>query len=107
MKRLIGTIKNIFCRKPLLAAPAVMPRFNLNHQVIIYPNENGWRKIKALIASKYLISDEDAEKWVNSRKTKCGGYQDQLWVIIADLNDMFYGGQNYIASTWVSLINEA
>ena len=27
MKRLIKTIKNLFCRKPLLAAPAVMRRF--------------------------------------------------------------------------------
>ncbi|MBW7844875.1 MAG: hypothetical protein H3C45_04390 [Bacteroidia bacterium] len=85
----------------------VMPRFNLNHEVIIYPNEKGFAKIKALIANRYLLSNEEAETWVNKRKTEDGGYKEQLWVIVSDLHDMFYNGQNYMATAWIALLNEA
>lgn len=83
-----------------------LSRFNLNHKVIIYPNKRGWRKIKALIASKYLLSCEEADVWVNARKTTCGGYEEQLWVIISDLHDMFYNGQNFMANTEIALKHE-
>lgn len=83
-----------------------LPRFNLNHKVIIYPNKSGWRKIKALIASQYLLSDEEADKWINARKTSCGGYEEQLWVLISNLHDMFYLGQTYFANTWINLKHE-
>lgn len=85
----------------------VMPRFNLNHEVIIYPNEKGFAKIKALISNRYLLSNEEAETWVNKRKTEDGGYKEQLWVIVSDLHDMFYNGQSYMATTWIALLNEA
>ena len=83
-----------------------LPRFNLNKKVIIYPNERGWRKIKALIACKYLLSNEEADKWINVRKTSCGGYKEQLWVIISELHDMFYNGQNFMATTEITLSHE-
>lgn len=92
---------------PRLRVGDVMPRFNLNHKVIIYPNERGFAKIKALIGNRYLLSNEEAETWVNKRKTEDGGYKEQLWVIVSDLHDMFYNGQNYMATTWIALLNEA
>ena len=92
---------------PPLRKGVVMPRFNLNHKVIIYPNEKGFAKIKALIANRYLLSNEEAENWVNKRKTEDGGYKEQLWVIVSDLHDMFYNGQSYMATTWIALLNEA
>lgn len=92
---------------PPLRKGDVMPRFNLNHEVIIYPNEKGFAKIKALIANRYLLSNEEAETWINKRKTEDGGYKEQLWVIVSDLHDMFYNGQNYMTTTWIALLNEA
>lgn len=94
-------------QNPSLRKGDVMPRFNLNHEVIIYPNERGFAKIKALIGNKYLLSNEEAETWVNKRKTEDGGYKEQLWVIVSDLHDMFYNGQSYMATTWIVLLNEA
>lgn len=80
--------------------------FNLNHNVVIYPNEKGWKKIKALIASKYSMSNIEADEWVSIRKTDCGGYKDQLWVIASDLSDMFYNGQSYLSTTNIKLLKE-
>lgn len=81
-------------------------RFNLNHEVIIYPNERGFAKIKALISNKYSLSSEEAEVWVNKRKAEDGGYKEQLWVIVSDLHDMFFNGQNYMSKTWITLLKE-
>lgn len=90
-----------------LGIGAFIPRFNLNHEVIIYLNEKGFAKIKALIGNRYLLSNEEAENWLNKRKTEDCGYKEQLWVIVSDLHDMFYNGQSYMATTWINLLNEA
>ena len=107
MKNFIKRIIDRIRRKPLLVKPVVMPRFNLNHEVVIYPNEKGWQKIIELTAKNYQFSIEKAIEWTDKRKTDDGGYKEQLWVIISDLHDMFYNGQNYMQTTWVSLLNEA
>jgi hypothetical protein len=82
-------------------------RFNLNYEVIIYPNDSGFAKIKALLSNRYLLSEEEAEDWVSKRKTEDGGYKEQLWVIVSELHDMFYNGQRYMATTDITLLNEA
>jgi hypothetical protein len=33
----------------------IMPRFNLNHEVVIYPNEKGWQMIIELTAKNYQV----------------------------------------------------
>ena len=79
--------------------------FNLNREVIIYPTEEGWKRIKELIAFTYSCNDLEADGWVSRRKTDNGGYKDQLWVIIHDLHDMFYNGQRWL-KTNIDIINE-
>ncbi len=93
-------------QKSASSQTAVMPRFNMNNEVIIYPNEIGFAKIKALISNKYLLSSQEANNWIKKRKTEDGGYQDQLWVIVSDLHHIFYNGQNFIDTT-IAILNEA
>lgn len=80
--------------------------FDINHDVVIYPNDKGWIKIKKLITKKYLLSHDECEKWIDLRRSECGGYKDQLWSIISDLNDIYYNGQEYLMTTTIKLIRE-
>ena len=81
-----------------------LSKLNMNDYITIYPNENGFRKIKALIANRYLLSNEEAEEWVKKRTTKENGYKDQMWVIISDLHDMFFNGQNFMETSHFSFL---
>lgn len=80
-----------------------MDSYNLNEDVIIYPNISGWIKINELISQKYNISIADGRKMVGGKKTKDGGYKDQMWVIIHDLHEMFYNGQSYFKTMNIKL----
>lgn len=81
-------------------------KINLNHEVIIYPNERGFYKIHDLIQMKYQLTDMEAWDWVNKRRSNCGGYKEQLWVIVADFNEMFYNGQNYMEHAYMNAEEE-
>lgn len=81
-----------------------LSKLNMNDYITIYPNENGFRKIKALIVNRYLLSSEEAEEWVKKRTTKDNGYKDQMWVIISDLHDMFFNGQNFMETSHFSFL---
>ena len=55
-----------------------LSKLNMNDYITIYPNENGFRKIKVLIGNRYLLSNEEAEEWVKKRTTKENGYKASL-----------------------------
>ncbi len=78
---------------------------NLNKSITIYPNETGWRKIVALTANNYLLSEKEAKEIVNKHKTKDGGYKDQHWSIINDLHSMFFNGQNFLKTADIKIDN--
>jgi len=106
MKNLIKRNTYKLHNKPALIKPVIIHHFNLNDEVIIYPNEKGWQKIIELTAKNYKFSTEKAIEWTDKRKTEDDGYKEQLWVIISDLHDMFYNGQNYMQTTYCLFIND-
>lgn len=70
-----------------------------NDKVTIYPSPSGWRRIKE------LVGEHKAEM------RKVGtfphlGYRDQLWVIIHDLNPLFFNGQRYFMNTDITFDEE-
>ena len=71
---------------------------NMNNYMTIYPTKNGWLKIRSLITA-YGLDKKQTDIWIESRKTKDGGYRDQMWSIINDLGDMFRMGNNYFENT--------
>jgi len=74
----------------------------MNDEVIIYPNDRGWGKIRELLKEHYLLSDSDATDWIDKRKSN-GGYKEQLWVVINNFHSMYFNGQNYFKSTNITL----
>ena len=74
----------------------ITTELNFNKKVIIYPNNNGWIKIREIITEDYLLlSTEGVDNWIETRKTPCGGYRDSLWTIISDFHSMFYCGSEF------------
>lgn len=76
---------------------------NINEEVIIYPTEKGWKKIKELMQIAYRLTNEQVDDWVFLRTTDDNGYTDQLWVIISILHPMFFNGQDYLEHTWMRI----
>ena len=91
----------------LFAIPVVMPRFNVNYYVTIYPNDIGWQKIIEIISEQYNMSKEDARRKVQKRTTKDNGYKDQLWCIMSELHSMYFNGQNYFENSYMLFENGA
>lgn len=82
-------------------APAA--EFSLNDDVTIYPNENGWKRIRKIVYTKHALRDVELERFIQNRTSDDGGYTDQLWSIIHDLGDMIWQGTNCIESTKIVL----
>lgn len=71
----------------------------MNEKVIIYPTEKGWIKIRQILldrATKFNFKEYDVDQDLKNKRTEDGGYEDQLWVIIKDLHNLFFNGQDYI-----------
>lgn len=45
----------------------------------------------------------DVDKHLRHKVTLDGGYKDQLWSIINDLNELFFIGSSYLESTRIEL----
>lgn len=80
--------------------------FNMNHDVVIFPSERGWKRIISDLMEAYNFNIEKATEWAEKRKTEDGGYKEQLWEIIALHHDMFFNGTNYFETTKMILYNE-
>jgi len=70
-----------------------MKKLNFNHDVIIYPNDDGLFKMRTLIMERYNMGIKEANKWISNRLTVDEGYQDQLHEIMTTFHPMFYNGQ--------------
>lgn len=83
-----------------------MVKYNLNNNIVIYPNENGWNKIIEIVKNDYNLTWSAANEWVERRKTEDGGFKDLFWVIISDLHDIFYNGSTYLETTNITLSDD-
>jgi hypothetical protein len=83
--------------------------FSVNDEVIIYPSEKGWIKIREIYTDIYAdlytksLVRVDVDKHLRHKVTLDGGYKDQLWSIINDLNELFFIGSSYLESTRIEL----
>lgn len=80
--------------------------FNLNDDVIIFPNPSGWKKIISDIMKAYQFDEKKAKEWAEKSKTEDGGYKEQLWEIISMHHDMFFNGTTYFKTVNIILCNE-
>ena len=81
--------------------------YNLNFNVIIYPSELGWIKIRELISEYYSVVDFfDVDAFINKRRSEDGGFEEQLWVIMSMLGDAFFNGSRYLESTAMTLCGD-
>jgi hypothetical protein len=75
--------------------------FNINHDVVFYPTESGWKKMVECLYEYYnqydhiIMSWEDAKDYIEEKKTEDGGYREQLWVFMATYGEMFFNGTQY------------
>ena len=76
-------------------------RVNVNSYVIIYPNDNGWKKIIKVIAETHKICSNDAKVMVDKKRTPDNGYKDQLWCIMSELNSMYYNEQRFFENSFM------
>jgi len=81
-----------------------MDKFNINHEVIIYPTERGWEKIKKNLYSIYSMQVADNE--LALKRTEDGGFKEQLWCIMQDHSNLFYNGTDCLKTMVIDLINE-
>jgi hypothetical protein len=73
---------------------------------VIYPSERGWDKIYEAIKEAYHLSADEAMAWVNKKRTKDNGFEEQLWTIMQDHHEMFYNGTDCLKSTEMKLIGD-
>jgi hypothetical protein len=83
-----------------------MEKYNINHDVIIYPSEEGWRKIEFLLSELYPLDKKQVKVWLKERRTKDEGYKDQLWNIISELSGLFFNGTPYFKTMEIILCEE-
>ena len=83
-----------------------MKSYNLNSNVILYPNKSGWEKIAEITQEEYALTKEQAGRWVNNRK-QGAGFKEQLWVIMSVYHKMFFNGQRYFETTFIDLVEES
>lgn len=83
-----------------------MVKYNLNNNIVIYPNENGWNKIIEIVKNDYNLTWSAANEWVERRKTEDNGFKELLWVIISDFHNLFFNGSIYLDKMEIKLIDE-
>ena len=82
-----------------------MAKYNLNDNVILYPNQRGWAKIVEITQNEYNLTQEQVAAWVHRRK-ECGGFKEQLWVVMSVYHEMFFNGQQYFETAFIDLLGE-
>ena len=78
--------------------------YNLNHQVVIYPNEKGWIKLREILQEEYNF-DEDytIDDYLERRTTKDNGFKEQLWEMMSFSGPLMFNGSNYLEHTNITL----
>ena len=84
-----------------------MVKYNINYSIIIYPNAEGWEKIRQIMSETYKFHTEDEfEAFFRSHVVETGaGYKDQIWSIMQDLGEIFFNGSNYLETTQIKLVD--
>ena len=81
-------------------------KYNSNNNVVIYPNEKGWAKIREILQKEYKFETaKELDEWL-IKHTVNGGYKDQLWTIVADFNSMFFNGTSYFENSFIDLCGD-
>lgn len=84
-----------------------MQQFNLNYDIIIYPSQKGWLKIRSILSEIYKFkTDKELDNYIEKRYSICGGYKDHMWSIMSDLHELFFNGTDYLKNMTIKLINE-
>lgn len=74
--------------------------FNINNEIIIYPNEKGWEFIRNRLRDSYsLKSNTELNKFIVNNITHDNGFKEQMWCIIEILPELFHQGSDYIKPT--------
>jgi len=89
----------------------VMQKYNVNYEMVFYPTEEGWDKIKEILEKKYKEYSKDytnidfqtPDETIKKHKTEDNGYKDQMWVIIANFNELFFNGSSFLKHTTIEL----
>ena len=78
-------------------------KYNINDDIVIYPSDAGWAKLRELIQAAYRLDDESCSRWIDQRRTSDNGYKEQAWSIISDLHKMFFNGTPYFKTMVIDL----
>lgn len=79
-----------------------MNKYNINDEIIIYPNLLGWNKIIEIVEKEYNLSNEKAIEFIEKRKHN-GGFTEQLHEIISTYHEMFFNGTPYFVNAIIDL----
>jgi len=84
-----------------------MIKYDINESIIIYPNAEGWEKIREIMSEKYKFNtEEEFEEFFRTYVVETGaGYKDLLWSIMQDLGEIFFNGSNYLETTNITLVD--
>lgn len=83
--------------------------YNINNEVIIYPTEKGWNRIRKNIVEAYKFSEYPttiAEETILRNRTKDNGFKEQLWVLIEQHNNLFYMGTDCLVNMKIKIIKD-
>ena len=82
----------------------MLHKFNLNYDVIIYPTEKGWERIKQNLINTYGV--DYANKHLPLMRNDDGGCKEQLFALMLDHGNLFYSVTDYLKTMVIELINE-
>lgn len=82
-------------------------KLNLNYNMTIYPNDEGWKEIERLITEYYkpINADMDFTQNMEYHKTKDGGYKNHMWFIMHILHSMFFNGSHLFKTAEITISN--
>jgi len=81
-----------------------MNKYNINNEVIIYPTERGFKKIKHKLIEIY--GEELGALEFNRKLTETNGFKEQLWCIMQDHSNLFYNGTDCLKTMVIELLDE-
>jgi hypothetical protein len=80
-----------------------MQKYNANYEIIIYPSEKGWEKIRSIISSIYKLDGRRLDAYIKSKTTPENGFKDQMWCIMSDFGEMYFNGTSYFSTMNIDL----
>lgn len=72
-----------------------MKQYNLNEEVVMYPNLSGWKKIIEITKKHFYFSNEEMDEFVSDHKTEDNGFKIKLWLVMYIYGKMFSFNTDY------------